>query len=203
MEVQVPEVSLGPAGVGCQGAREAALVEGYPGDDGDVPRLAGGKQLVFRVLVEGVVDHLNGIDEAGVERAEDVLRLEAVHANPDGAHEFLLLQRGNCPLPAVVVCPCVAPDVQLLEVEGVHADVLEALLRVLADVVGWIDVVQRVLRLGRPLPVLRRDLRGHVQPLARVPAQGLAKQPFAVPVAVRPGGVEEVAPELDGAVERA
>ena len=82
------------------------------------------------------------------------------------------------------------------------AEVAQALLGVLADVVGGKDVVERVLRPRRPLAVLRRDLGRDVEPLVRMPLQQLAEQPLAVPVAVGPRGVEEVAAELDRPVER-
>ena len=46
-----------------------------------------------------------------------------------------------------------------LKINPLDAEIREALLRVLADVIGWIRVGDRVLRLGRPAHVLRRDLR--------------------------------------------
>ena len=86
-------------------------------------RLAVGKQFVFRRLVEDVVDHLHAVDEAGLERAQDVRRLPAVHADADGAHEPLALQIVDGALPAVVVGPGVAPDVELLQIDRLHAEV--------------------------------------------------------------------------------
>ena len=57
----------------------------------------------------------------------------------------------------VVVRPRVAPDVKLLQVDRRHAEVLQAHLGVLADVVGRIHVVEGVLRERRPPPVLRAE----------------------------------------------
>jgi hypothetical protein len=58
--------------------------------------------------------------------------------------------------------------VELEQVDRLDAEVLEALLRVLVDVVGRVDVLDAVLGLAGPLTVLRRDLRRRVQRFARV-----------------------------------
>ena len=78
----------------------------------------------------------------------------------------------------------------------------QAVLGVLADVIGRKHVVERVLGPRRPLAVLRRDLGRDVQLLVRVPLQQLAEQLLALALAVGPGRVEEIATELDRAVER-
>ena len=46
-----------------------------------------GKQLVLGRLVEDVVDHLHAVDEPGVERAQHVGRLPAVDADAEGADQ--------------------------------------------------------------------------------------------------------------------
>ena len=55
---------------------------------------------------------------------------------PNALDEALRLQVADGALPALVVGPGVAPHVQLLQVEAVDAEVLQALFGVLADVVG-------------------------------------------------------------------
>ncbi len=77
---------------------------------------------------------------------------------PDRAHQPLALQVVDRALPAVVVGPRIAPDMELLEIDRRQAEEPETLLGVLADVIGRIRIVDRVLRLARPLHVLRRDL---------------------------------------------
>ena len=86
-EVQVPPVAFGPARARRQRARQAAFVERHARDDGDVVRLAVREQLVLRRLVEDVVDDLHAVDEARVERAEDVGRLPAVDADAERPHQ--------------------------------------------------------------------------------------------------------------------
>ena len=103
-----------------------------------------GKQLVLGVLIEDVVDDLHRVDEPAVERAQHVGRLPAIDADAERADQAFVLERAQRPLPAIVGRPVVVPDVELLEVERRDADVLEALLGVLADVVGREDVVERV-----------------------------------------------------------
>ena len=49
----------------------------------DVESLAGGKEHVFRRLIEDVVHDLDGVDEAGVERLQHVLGFPAVDADAE------------------------------------------------------------------------------------------------------------------------
>ncbi len=164
--------------------------------------LAVREQLVLGTLIEHVVDDLHRIDEPALERTQYVARLPAIDADTEGAHEALVLERAQGALPAIVGRPLIGPDVQLLQVECRDADVLQTLLGVLADVVGGEDVVERVRRPRRPLAVLRGNLGGDVETLAGMSLQRLAQQPLAMPVAVGPGRIEEVASELDRPVER-
>ena len=46
---------------------------------------AGREQLVLRVLVEDVVDHLHGVDQPAAHGLDAVPRLPAVDADADGA----------------------------------------------------------------------------------------------------------------------
>src|SRR5215204_2843748 len=91
---------------------------------------------------------------------------------------------------------------QLLEVERVNPDVREALLGVLANIVGKEDVIELVLGTRRPLAILGGNLRGDVEPLPPMAPERFTQQPFAVTVPIRPGRIEEIASELDGPVER-
>jgi hypothetical protein len=86
---------------------------------------AGGKQLVLGSLVEDVVDHLHGVDQAGAQRAQAVLRLPAIDADAHGATSLSLFSDRHGALPALVVGPRVVPGVELQEIERVDADVLE------------------------------------------------------------------------------
>src|SRR5262249_52330537 len=71
-----------------------------------------------------------------------------------------------------------------------------------ADVIGRKDVGDRIARAPRPLEILRQDFRRDVQRLAAMPREHLSEQLLALAVAVGEGGVEEIAAERDGALER-
>ena len=86
-------------------AGQAAFVERDARDDGDAVLLAVRKQLVFRRLIEDVVDHLHAVDEPGVERAQHVGRFPAVDADPERADQALALQIVDGALPAFVRRP--------------------------------------------------------------------------------------------------
>ena len=161
-----------------------------------------GKQHVFGILVEDVVDDLHAVDEPRVERPNDVGGLPAVDADAPAADQALASQVVECALPAVVGRPSVAPGVQLLQVDRVDAEVLEARLGVRADVVRREDVVEGAVVELDPALVLRRDFRRGVQPAVAVRADRLGEQPLAVSGAVRPGRIEEVASEGDGFGQR-
>src|SRR4029079_15109977 len=105
-------------------------------------------------------------------------------------------------LPALVGAPAVAPRVELLDVDGVHAEVLEAVLRVLADVIRREHLVEAAAIELDPLQILRRDLRGDVETRASMLSEQLREQLLAVPSAVGPGRVEERAAVRDRFVQR-
>ena len=114
----------------------------------------------------------------------------------------LALQIVDRALPAVVVRPRVGPDVELLQVDGRQAEILEADLGGLPDVIGGEDVVERVLGQRRPPQVLRRDLGRDASGLVAMAREHLAEQLLALAVAVRERGVEERAAERDRSLER-
>ena len=200
-EVQVPPIAFRPAVVEGHGPREAALVEGDAGDESHLEALAGREEHVLRRLVEDVVDDLHAVDQPRVEGGQHVRGLPAVHADPEPLDEPLALEVPDRPLPAVVRHPGVAPDVELLEVDALQAQVAPALVRHLDDVVVREDLGDGRLRLARPAAVLGRDLRRGVELGAAMPRQGVAEEPLAPALAIGVGGVEEVAAPLDRAVQ--
>src|SRR6266487_889217 len=68
-EVDVAEVSAGPARLSCERTREAAFIERHASDDRDVFLATDGKQLILRVLVEHVVNDLNRVDQSRIKGA--------------------------------------------------------------------------------------------------------------------------------------
>ena len=159
------------------------------------------EQLVLRALVEHVVDHLHGVDVAGAHERERRLGRVVVDRHAEAADLALLLERLDRLEPVALLEPVVVPDVELLHVDRVEAEVLEAALRARADVRGGERLVGVRVRSGGPGAVLRRDLRRNVDGLAAL-ADGLPDQPLGVAVAVAEGGVDEVQPEIDRAVQR-
>ena len=109
------------------------------------------------------------------------------------------------PLPGRVRGPAVLPDVELEQVDPVHAQVVQAAHGPVAHVLGREHLGQLVARPRRPLPVLRRHFRGRPQATVRCGPgrrpQGPAEQQLADPAPVRGGGVEERAAEPDRQVE--
>ena len=129
-----------------------------------------------------------------------------------GSHRFTLMPNARIlpvalqflhrRLPAVVVGPAVVPDVKLLDVERLDAEVLEAGVGVFDDVLVREDLAAPG---WWPCPATRdlsAALGGGDQTLVGVAPQQLAEQPLAPPFTVGPRGIEEVAAQRDGAIER-
>ncbi len=198
-EVKIAPVLGGPRVVDGHGARQAAFIKRHPRNHGDAQLLAHREQFVFRGLVEDVVDHLHRIDEPTLQGLDDIGRFPAVHADADRLDEPFGFQIGHSALPAVVVGPRVGPHVELLEVDAVHAKIGQAPLGGPPDVVGGEDVFEPVGGARGPPAVLGWHLRRDDGPRASPIAKHVADQLLAVAVAVRAGGVEEVAAQLETA----
>src|SRR4030095_12181406 len=69
-------------------------------------------------------------------------------------------------------------------------------------VFGWIGDVEREFALRGPAAILGRDFAGDVEFFGGIGTQSFAEEFFAVAVAVGPGGVKEVAAEVDRTLER-
>src|SRR5918999_5557407 len=134
VEVAGAEVALGELAVGVDRAGQAALVERHPREHADVVLLDCGEQLVLRALVEDVVDHLDGVGEAGAHELQGGGRLVVVDRDPEVADLALLLERVDRLAPVALLEPVVVPDVELLHVDRLEPEVAQAHLRALADV---------------------------------------------------------------------
>ena len=137
-----------------------------------------------------------------VSSAQDVGRLPAIDADAERANHPAVLDLAHGALPVLVRSPRIRPDVKLLDVDRLDAQVREALLRVGADVVGGVGIVQRVLGERRPAHVLRRDLGRQEHRRVRISPPCFAEDPLAAAHAVHPGGVEEVASARDRRAQR-
>src|SRR5437773_1664073 len=193
LEVLAPEIAGGERAVGGDRPREPALVEGHAGDHAHVVLLAGREELLFRRLVEDVVDDLRRVERARGHRPQRRGRVVVVHRDADEAHLARLLELMERLLPARVrvVEVLVAPNVELEQVDAVEAEVLEALLGGALDVGGGKDLADGNPAGRRPRLVLRRDLGGDVQRHTHLPHE-LPDEPLAVAGAVGERRVDEV-----------
>ena len=188
-EVVVAEVALGELRARPDPAGERALVERDAHDHADVVALAGGQQLVLGRLVEDVVDHLHGVHDAGLDQLDRVRRLVVVDRDAEEADLALVLERLDRLEPAPAPDPLVAPDVELLDVEDVHAEVATACARCTCGRGRRGTPRRGRSRRGAGQPqVLRRDLARDDDPLVAL-AHDLADELLRVPVARRPSAV--------------
>jgi hypothetical protein len=120
----------------------------------------------------------------------------------DGHSERLLGQ-------ARVVEPFVFPSVKLDEIKRVDADVREAFFDVFDDILGRETIVERKFAAAGPAAIFRRNFCGDIKFFVGacggssfVGAKNSAEKLFAMAVAVGPSGVEKIAAEIDGTLER-
>ena len=200
-KVSVAPIAFRPGAIDGQRAGERAFVEWDTGDHGDVFHAADGEERVFGILVENVVDDLDGVGDTFKHSANAVARLPAIDADADGfgfAGGAQLFHRAR---EAFVVEPAVFPSVKLDEIEFFDAEIGEAFVDVRFDVLRRITIVEREIAAAGPFAVFGRNFRGDVEFLAGVGAQDFSEDLFAAAFAVGPSGVKEIAAEIDGALE--
>src|SRR6266849_4116066 len=200
-EISVAPIALRPRAVHGQRSGECAFIERHASDYGDVFHAAEGKERVFGILVEDVVDDLHGVGDAFEHGANSVVRLPAIDADADGFRFAAGAQLFNHAREALVVEPAVFPGVKLDEIEFFDAEIGEAFVDVRFDVVRRIAIVEGEIAAAGPFEVFGRNFRGDVESFAGVRAQNFAEDLFAAAFAVGPRGVKEIAAEIDGALQ--
>ena len=201
-EIHVAKITVGPARIPGERAGETAFIKRHARDHGGAAALARGEQHLGRRLIENVVDDLHRIDQAGVERAQHVVRLPPVDTDAKGADDPGAFQIFGGALPSAIAGPRIVPHVQLQQIDRFGADVQQTGVCALHHVVVGKDLIDRRGCATGPLPVEGRHFRRDVEPYRRVTLEHLAKQPFALAVPVGQGRVKEIAAERDGAIER-
>src|ERR1043166_6477949 len=201
-EVGAAPVFGGPGGLQRQRAGERTFVKRDAGDDANVVRATSGEKFVLRILVEDVVDDLNGVNEAGLYGANAVPWFPAVHAYPDGLDLAAGAKRLDGADGAVVLEPFIFPGVVLDQIQGIHADVAQTLVHIFEDVFRRVGNVERKFALRGPAAIFGRNFAGDVKFFGGIGSQGFAEELFAVAVAIGPGGVKEIAAQIKRARER-
>ena len=183
-------------------AGEHALVERATNDDADTVFGGDGKELGLRLLLEDVVDHLHAVEPAGAHEVDQRVLIVLGRRNADAAQLAVPakpvedVQRGGRAVPRA------GPRVELHEIQAIRFEVPQAELDLLAEVILRVTVVDPVVRTGGPASgPFRRDLGRDIDPLALSLTQGAGDDALASPVAVRLGGVEEIAAEVNRPVQ--
>ena len=208
-EISVAPITLRPGAIDGQRAGEGAFIEGDAGDYGDIFHAADGEERIFGILVEDVVDDLDGVGDAFEHGAQTVVGLPAIDADTDGFGFAAGAQLFHGAREAFVIEPAIFPSVKLDEVEFFDAEIGEAFVDVLFDVAGRVAIVESELAAAGPFFVLGRNFGSDVEFLVRpanrgiilVGAENFSEYLFAAAGAVGPGSVKEIAAEIDGALQ--
>ena len=205
-EVGVAPVALRPAAVLRQRAGQRALVERHAGDHArrSCSRHAR-EQLVLGRLVEDVVDHLHGVDQPACASVRSAFAgSQRLMLTPTPSHEPLALQVVDRPLPALVVGPGVLPDVELDQVDAPAGPGSRRLFSVYSRM--WSGGKTSSSGVRRAATATCGSWAGSSSPYTAAgrdwPRTSSPEQLLAVPVAVAPGRVEEVAAQVDRALQR-
>src|SRR5207253_6913791 len=142
-KISVAPIAFWPLAVHGQHAGKRAFIEWNAGNDGDIFHAANGEKRVFWILVENVIDDLDGVGDAFEHGANAVARLPAIDADADGLGFAGRAQFFHRARKAFVVEPAVLPSVKLDEVEFFDAEIGETFVDVLLDVLGRIAIVER------------------------------------------------------------
>src|SRR5207249_6439904 len=98
--------------------RQGAFVERNSRDGRDIVFAARGKQFVLWILIEDVIDDLDGIDQPALHRFDTVPRFPTIDADADRADQVLRSKFIHLLRPTIVLDPRVFPDVTLEEIEA-------------------------------------------------------------------------------------
>ena len=77
-EINVTPVAFWPFAVFGERARQRAFVKRHPRNHRDIHLNARGEKIVFRILIEDVVDHLHRINQSAAHRAHTIPGLPAI-----------------------------------------------------------------------------------------------------------------------------
>ena len=141
-EVGVAPIAFGPRGIEGERAGERAFIEWDAGDDADVVLAACGKEFVFGILVKDVVDDLHGVNETGFYGADPVFRFPAILADANGSDFSGRAEFFDGGLRAGIIEPSIHPRVVLNEVERFEAEIFEALIDVLEDILRRVAIIE-------------------------------------------------------------
>ncbi len=158
------------------------------------------KQIIFGSLVEDVVDHLYRVDESGGNDIERRIGLVVIDGHSGEADLAVALQIFKRPFPFIAVNPARVPDVQLLKVDRVDAQIPETLLGRANDIVIGEHVGNVRSRRCRPDSILGRYLCRDVHATRSI-LDDLTDEHFAMPVAIGEGRVDKVQAKFERASE--
>jgi hypothetical protein len=165
------------------------------------------KRSRLRGAIVDVVDRLRALDQRILEQLERGLGAMVIDRDAPVQDLSLALEALHAPArlgPLVRLEPEVVPDVELLQLERLDAEVAQRLLDAVDHVTRGEGARDGRGRLRRPLVVHRRHLRGDDEPVAPLVARDdLAQQPLAVTVSVGERRVEERDSGVQGRMQRA
>src|SRR5690242_1570052 len=175
-------------------SRETALIQRHAREHSNIHALRGGKQVLLRALIEDAVDYLHRVYQAGIDDLQRGIRIVIVDGNTDSAHLPGFLEVLESPPPLVPVDPLGTPDVELLQVDRLQAEVAQALISALENVVVGKYLFDADAAARWPLLVLRRHFGGYEDLLLRV-AHYAADQLLTMPIAICKRRVDEIEPQ--------
>lgn len=178
-------------GLGSYGSGETALIERNTRQDSNFHLLAERKEVGFGTLVKDVVDDLNGLDKARFHGLESGIRVVFTYGDTHKADFAARAEIFDSSTPFVGIGPGVGPDVELLEVDLLDAEIAQTLVGGFDDVVIGENGLNWSFRGGGPDAVLRWNFGGHIG-LPECLFDSLADKLFTVSIAICQRGVDEV-----------
>jgi hypothetical protein len=160
------------------------------------------EELVLRRLIENVVDDLDDVDQAGADGFDAVLGLQRLRLRPKAWITSSLLRRSTVVRNSDSSVSYRPRRGGTQDVDGVDAKLFADFVGVLEDVVGWGRRRRTCTWGARAIADSSEGLWTRRRCAWRIVLHRFAEEAVALSVAVGPGGVEEVAAQIDGELER-
>jgi len=159
------------------------------------------KELRLRLLLENVVDHLHRIEPAISHQIDQGVLIVLGSADADAAKLSFVLEFAKGLQSRRLSVPGARPGVKLDDVDAIGLKVAKTPLQPLAKVRLGISIFDAVVGTGRPVSRRRWDFGGDVDALTFSLMKDLCNRALASPIAVSLSRIDEIATQIQGAIE--
>src|SRR5687767_2718526 len=124
--------------------------------------------MIFRRLIENIVDNLDRINEVCLECIQRVVGLPSVNTDPEKPDLAIVLQFFKCFFPLISIRPTVFPNIELLEIDTICVQVPKTFFSELDNMIVRKTIFQGIMRFAWPLKILGWNFSRAVESFIRM-----------------------------------